>query len=47
MRLGHKKEAIAFLETAIAKQKIFGEETSLKTMKELEDMLRDVRNDKI
>lgn len=47
VRLGHKKEAVAFLETAIAKQKTFGEETPLKTMKELEDMLRDVRNDKI
>lgn len=47
MRLDHKKEAIVFLETAIAKQKVFEKKKPLKVVKELEDMLRDVRNNKI
>lgn len=47
MRLDHKKEAIVFLKTAIAKQKVFEKEKPLKVVKELEDMLRDVRNNKI
>ncbi|MDE5611515.1 MAG: hypothetical protein K2I90_05805 [Odoribacter sp.] len=47
VRLNHKKEAVSFLETAIAKQQAFGEQKPLKVIKELEAMLRDVRNDKI
>ena len=47
MRLEHKKEAVVFLETAIAKQKIFEKKKPLIEVKKLEDMLRDVRNDKI
>lgn len=47
MRLNHKKEAIVFLETAIAKQKVFEKKKPLKIVRELEAMLRDVRNDKI
>ena len=47
VRVNHKKEAIAFLETAIAKQKVFEKKKPLRIVRELENMLRDVRNDKI
>ena len=47
VRLNHKKEAVSFLETAIAKQNTFEEQKPLKVIRELEAMLRDVRNDKI
>ena len=58
VRLNHKKDAIAYLERAIEKQKYlqgdhpekapkYLQDANQKTMKSLEDMLRDVKNDKI
>lgn len=47
VRLHDKKAAVACLETAVEKQRKFTHGKPVKMLKRLEDLLRDVRNDKV